>query len=439
MNHTDLPEEFVQRMTEQLSEEASDFLATFSDTPPTSIFVHPDKGVGMGEEVIPWNTKGRYLTERPSYVMDPHYHAGAYYPQEASSMLVGHIVSMMNLPSDAFCLDLCASPGGKSINILAALHEDSFLISNEVVRSRVGALKENLRRWGRPNSAITSAHPSKWSNAKDSFDLILVDAPCSGEGMFRKGSNALNEWAIENVEFCAVRQSSILRDITPCLAPGGVLIYSTCTYSVQENEEMMELAISLGLEPATLYLPEEWGFSRVGALANAFQAYPHKVRGEGFFLSVFRRPGERESQEVQAEEVGAEPPIPMKVPVGFYIHNEKGKHSLRSSRFEERLNRLPREIGKIDHGLYIGQMKGKDFIPGHEIAMTGLLKDCELIPLSNEESIRYLRKETFLLDESLENGWYLASHEESLLGWIKIAAGRMKNHYPKEWMIRKRW
>ena len=199
MTLSDLPIEFVERMRARLGSDADAFFESLSEAPHTSIALNPNKSAGhpqLGSNV-PWNPDGRYLPERPSYVSDPHYHAGVYYPQEASSMLVRAVVERLPLPSHPFCLDLCAAPGGKSIALLEAIGTDGFLVSNEVIKARSRILIENLRKWGRVNWLPASAHPSRWKPHEELFDLILVDAPCSGEGMFRKEPNALTEWSEE--------------------------------------------------------------------------------------------------------------------------------------------------------------------------------------------------------------------------------------------------
>ncbi|NND93818.1 MAG: RsmB/NOP family class I SAM-dependent RNA methyltransferase [Flavobacteriales bacterium] len=254
---------------------------------------------------------------------DPHYHAGDYYPQEASSMVIGEIVKRLSIDSTSFCLDLCAAPGGKSINLLQALPSDSFLIAKEVIRSRVRVLIESLRKWGSYNVGIASIHPKEWINANELFDLILVDAPCSGEGMFRKQeSKAISEWSMDNVRFCAERQKSIIDKITPCIKKGGYLIYSTCTYSEAENGDMIEKIVQLGLEPEALAWPSDHDFVSIGGYQNAFQAYPHKVRGEGLFFSVFRKPGRCDTVVRSSEKKEIWNPIPMRIPAGFFTDRE---------------------------------------------------------------------------------------------------------------------
>jgi 16S rRNA C967 or C1407 C5-methylase (RsmB/RsmF family)/NOL1/NOP2/fmu family ribosome biogenesis protein len=434
-----VPEEFVKRMKVQMGAESDAFFNSLKERPETSILLNPLKPKEVDGEPIPWSVNGRYLKERPSFVEDPLYHAGAYYPQEASSMAIGEIVQHLDLEEGVFCLDLCGAPGGKSLNLLQSLPSESFLVSNEVIKSRVKILIENLRKWGNYNVAISSIHPSEWRKAGEIFDLILVDAPCSGEGMFRKeGGKAIEEWSVDNVRFCAERQESILSDVIPSLRPGGFLIYSTCTYSIQENESIVQKIISQDLLPVTQSWPVEHGFVPIGNDGNAFQAYPHKVRGEGLFFSVFRKEGRSDSKEKAILVKEEEAPIPMRVPKGYRIIRTEDNYYLESTEHSEALDRIGHLRGTLTDHLPLGVMKGKNFIPSHELAMTNLVLIDRFIELDQKRAIQYLRRETFACPET-QDGWYLARFETTTLGWIKIASGKMKNHYPKSWMIRKRW
>ena len=440
MTQAELPIAFVERMRARLGAEAEGFFQSLSEAPNISIVLNPRKPAGHPKDgtAVPWHPDGRYLKERPSFVADPHYHAGTYYSQEASSMLVHAIVSELPLPPAPFCLDLCAAPGGKSLAILEAIAEQGFLVSNEVIRARTRILIENLRKWGRANWLPASGHPSRWKTHEELFDLILVDAPCSGEGMFRKEPNALSEWSEENVQFCAQRQSSILSDIAPCVKEGGFLIYSTCAYSEAENEAMVEEIRGLGLRPFNRSLPEKWGFVAIGE--NAFQAYPHRVKGEGFFLSVFQKGYSivSKSDRQSDDSLHVKEPIQMSIPDGFRIDHVKDAPQLNSVRFEEELRQLSDSRLLLETGLNIGTYKGENFIPSHSLAMSDLSQATPRVALEHAEAIKYLRRETFPLSVA-QDGWYLVEYEGSVLGWVKVAAGRMKNHYPKEWMIRKRW
>ena len=258
-------------------------------------------------EPVAWCPSGCYLPERPSFTFDPLFHAGGYYVQEASSMFVSWVLRHCVGDRPVRMLDLCAAPGGKSTLACDALPDGSILVANEVMRNRVQVLGENLIKWGHPGVVVTHADPADFTPLGPLFDIILVDAPCSGEGMFRKDPVAVDEWSLDNVDLCVRRQRRILSDILPCLKPGGLLLYSTCTYNHRENEENVRwLRDEWGME--VLSVPEvrpEWGILGNLLPGEDFPVYrflPHRVRGEGFFG------GDGGTGHASAQERGKEKP-----------------------------------------------------------------------------------------------------------------------------------
>ena len=232
---------------------------------------------------VKWCEYGRYLSERPKFTYDPMFHAGAYYVQEASSMFVWQALTQL-VDKDAVVLDMCAAPGGKSTAIAQYLSEDGFLVSNEYVPQRAHVLVENITKWGAPNCVVTNNAPRHFEKLKSRFDAILVDAPCSGEGMFRKDERAREEWSPANVEMCVERQREILESAWHVLKPGGVLIYSTCTFNSHENEEQVQWLIDeMGAEYLPIKIGEDWMITET---ERGYRFLPHKTRGEGL-LSVF--------------------------------------------------------------------------------------------------------------------------------------------------------
>jgi 16S rRNA C967 or C1407 C5-methylase (RsmB/RsmF family) len=303
MNHPNLPESFIKRMEKQLDKENfQSFLSHYREDAPVSIRLNPAKAIkSEGLEQVPWAKHGYYLPERPVFTLDPLFHAGAYYVQEASSMFVEEAFRQVMANAEGIkVLDLSAAPGGKSTLLASLLDNSSLLVANEVIRARVGILEENLSKWGHPNIIITNNDPSDFSAIENYFDLILVDAPCSGEGMFRKDPEACNQWSEENVQLCAGRQERILADIIPALKPGGILIYSTCTFSKEENEENIKLLVEEeGFTSIRLQLKEEWNITESVETTNegaaySYRFYPNKVKGEGFFLACLKKEGGRE-------------------------------------------------------------------------------------------------------------------------------------------------
>ena len=246
-----LPALFEERMRKLLPEEAEAFFTALQTEPPVSIRLNPGKPVPISrlfsdEQIglpVTWCESAYYLKSRPVFTLDPCLHSGTYYVQEASSMFLHHIFGQILPAHPVRVLDLCAAPGGKSTLIASRLSSDSLLVSNEVIRSRAGILKENMIKWGASHVVVTNNDPADFHNLKGAFDIIVVDAPCSGEGMFRKDPNAIQEWSENNLQLCSERQQRILADIWPCLKPGGFLVYSTCTYNPGENEAILELLI----------------------------------------------------------------------------------------------------------------------------------------------------------------------------------------------------
>ena len=239
-----LPPEFVRSLNEKFQLEDTDFFKIHQEGEQvTSIRVNPFKYINQFERspLVPWCSMGRYLDKRPAFIADPLFHAGCYYVQEASSMFLDHAIRhTVNLEEDLRVLDLCAAPGGKSTLIASLLNKDSLLVSNEIIKTRVPILSENLTKWGILNSVVTNNDPKDFARLTAYFDLMVIDAPCSGSGMFRKDPEAIKHWSEGAVQLCSQRQQRILADSYDALANGGILIYSTCSYSTAENEEIAD-------------------------------------------------------------------------------------------------------------------------------------------------------------------------------------------------------
>jgi 16S rRNA C967 or C1407 C5-methylase (RsmB/RsmF family) len=240
-----------------------------------------------GVSPVPWSLYGSYLERRPSFTFDPLFHAGCYYVQEASSMFLEQALRQTtDLAQPLNVLDLCAAPGGKTTHLQSLLSEDSLLVSNEVIRSRAAVLKQNCVKWGTQNVVITNNDPQHFNRLEGFFDVVVVDAPCSGSGLFRRDEEAIEEWSPDNVQLCCGRQKRILADVFPALKEGGVLIYSTCSYSKEENEAIADwLATELQMENLTLQTEKDWHIVETTAdktNAKGYRFFPDKVKGEGF-------------------------------------------------------------------------------------------------------------------------------------------------------------
>ncbi len=433
---THLPEVFIERLRQQLGSDFAAFEMALQETAPVSIRLNPHKPINRFNDLpaIPWAAMGRYLNERPSFTHDPLFQAGCYYVQEASSMLLEQALQLTGLlGSPIRALDLCAAPGGKTTHLLSLLSEDSLLISNEIISNRNGILRENLVKWGQANVVVTQNEPAHFSRLGEFFDLLVVDAPCSGEGLFRKDPAAVNEWSPAAVENCATRQSSILADIIPALRPGGYLIYSTCTYEAAENDLQVKALI------------EEHGFSAIpftetfGATATQYglQCYPHQVKGEGFYIAVLLK---NESDEIQSGRKQKIPPFKYTTQAALTPFLKQA-YNFRYFEREQEWYAIPAHIAEIypllasqlyvrQAGIACGTLKGKDFIPSPQLAQSVHLKFDDHLELNEADAIRFMRCEGFTGLET-SNGWKLVTFQQQALGWMKVTNGRGNNHFPK--------
>ncbi len=406
---------------------------------------------------VPWSRHGYYLNSRPSFTFDPYFHAGAYYVQEASSMFIGQALSQsVDLSQDLTVLDLCAAPGGKSTLLQSMITPGSLLVSNEVIRQRANILEENLIKWGGSNVIVTNNDPKDFSRLEGFFDVMMVDAPCSGSGLFRRDEEAVKEWSEANVLLCSQRQQRILADAWPGLKQGGVLIYATCSFSKEEDEDIMDWILqNLEAEPVRLTLEEDWGITETISEGKGYgyRFWPDRVKGEGFFVSVFRktdgavfRSGNKKARLETAGQKEQEYIRP-------WLNDTATHHKI--FKLSDLLFALPAKqenelAALLAASLYIrmsgcrlGKLAGKDLIPDHSLALSSLAHPgLVAITLKYEQAIQYLRKDEvqFKGDSfpDLPKGWALARYEGINLGWVKLLSNRLNNYYPKEWRILKK-
>lgn len=399
---------------------------------------------------VPWSDVGFYLNHRPAFTFDPLFHAGYYYVQEASSMFVEHVVKEW-VKEPALCLDLCAAPGGKSIGMLSALPEGSLLVSNEIVRQRANVLSENVTKFGDAHSIVTNNAPDAFSVFSNLFDVMLVDAPCSGEGMFRKDEVAVQEWSPQNVQMCAARQKDILSDLWSSLKPGGTLIYSTCTYNTLENEETARwIAQELGAEFIPIPVIPEWNISP-SAYEDVigYRFFPHKTNGEGLFVCVLRKkPREEESVSSSFQKKKQYKPLPLLKEISEYARLLKSSENYHFIEDNNKIVAFPREYGEhlslfrqrlkvISAGIEIGERKGKDFIPAQSLAMSIELNP-DAFPTHEvfyDQAVSYLQKNTVVLEDA-PRGFLLLTYKNEPLGFVKNLGNRANNLYPQEWRVR---
>lgn len=448
----ELPKSFEARMQEQLGAGYPRFLSALQQPAPISIRLNRRKLSALPQlPRVPWAETGYYLPARPAFTLDPRLHAGAYYVQEASSMFLEQALRQtLDLSQPLRVLDLCGAPGGKSTHIASLISEDSLLVSNEVIRSRASILAENVTKWGNGNVVVTNNDPRDFGRLPEFFDVMVVDAPCSGEGMFRKDPQAVQEWSDENVNLCAQRQQRILMDVWEALKPGGTLIYSTCTWNLAENEQNMAwLAEQEGAQPLTLSVDPDWGIeiSEMNGV-QGYRFYPHQVRGEGFFLAVVRKAGEYQHVHAATKKKKYKLTLAGKkekaLVSGWLQEPERFEWVQHGEVMSAIPNNLFEEIDALYQNLYviyasteIAEVNGKKLKPLHALALSQHLnKDAfRTVALDLETALRYLRKDDINLDGG-GNDWVLLQYENLPLGWAKQVGNRINNYYPKEWRIR---
>ena len=444
-----LPEAFISQTKSLLGlEETEALIKALSEEAPTSIRVNPNKATAISGESVPWCETGYYLSERPSFTLDPLFHAGAYYVQEASSMFLSQVIKA--LPEEPRrVLDLCAAPGGKSTLWRAELPEQTLLVANEPIHRRAMILAENLAKWGHPDVIVTEDYPKSFSHLPGCFDVIAADVPCSGEGMFRKDPGAIDEWSKENVDFCAQRQFEIISDVWPALREGGFLVYSTCTFNRAENEDNIErICRELGAETLPIPIKEEWKIR--GSLTkdslHVYHFFPHCTRGEGIFFALLRKTSaaapekkpkgrpELVSQQL-AHQLSAW--VDAKEPLAFLISDNNMVQGVKED-FLSIAWQIKKQIKTVRTGINIAEIKGKKLIPQTDLALSTIVSP-ETFPkvvLNYEQAIAYLRHEALNLDTT-ERGYLLATYEDRNLGFLNNLGSRANNLYPSEWRIRK--
>ncbi len=449
-------------MEQQIGKEETDQLVSaISSSSPTSLRINSSKTctetsdsvLAEDWEPVLWCNEGRYLKERPSFTFDPLLHAGAYYVQEASSMYLHQIIKN-NINTPVVALDLCAAPGGKSTLALSALPQGSLLIANEVMKQRCNILAENITKWGNSNCIVTNNYAEDFAPMGQIFDLIICDAPCSGEGMFRKDEKAIEDWSLNNVDICWKRQREIIENIWNNLKPGGIFIYSTCTYNHYEDEDNIKWIIeTLGAEPLPLQDSKDWN------IVNG-HFFPHRTKGEGFYVCPLKKilvsnyedetmshpqkkhykksnsnnnikPIKNNSQEykiLQSYISNAD---------NFVIYENKGDFSAFPKEYMNILQDAQNCLKVIHSGIKLASLKGKNLQPEHSLAMSTALdtKAFEIVELTKEEAIAYLRTEAITVEAP--KGYILLTYKNIPLGFGKNIGNRVNNLYPSEWRIRK--
>lgn len=450
-----LPQEFENRMKQMLGEEYPAFEASYEKEKFQALRLNPlkvDKECFLEKTTftltqVPWEGNGFYYTAQDTPGKHPYHEAGVYYIQEPSAMAP---VPFLEIKPGDRVLDLCAAPGGKSTQIGVALQGEGLLVCNEIHPARAKILSENVERMGIRNALVTNESPEKLRSIfAGYFDKILVDAPCSGEGMFRKNEEAKEEWSPENVELCADRQDGILDCAADMLRPGGRLVYSTCTFAPQENEGSMARFLERYPEFTILQvaMPEgfaagnpKWADCEAEGIEHTMRIWPHKVNGEGHFLAVLQKEGSLGST-LPLSLYGLEKGISAKEIADYLAF---AKETLKNPpqgiylKFGDQLYVAPvgmpalKGLKVLRPGLHLGTMKKNRFEPSHALALSlceeEVLRSHELT-VADDSAAAFIGGQTFPTEG--EKGWYLITVDGYSLGWGKAAGGIMKNHYPK--------
>lgn len=428
------------------------FLESLAENPVTSLRLNPFKPLlhlpYSPMCAVPWCQYGHYLLHRPSFVENPTFWTGAFYVQEASSMFIEQVFKKINPKKPIKVLDLSAAPGGKSTHLLSLISPESLLVSNEIDKHRVEALIENLARWGGENYIVTQSTPQALGRLTSFFDIILVDAPCSGEGMFRKDRQVAKNWSIAHVAFCAKKQQEILGAILPALSNEGYLIYSTCTFNRKENEENLHwLCDTFGLKSVRIPLQSEWGVIEVEEKNRyAYRFFPHLLKGEGFFITCLQKNTLSGSKKTGKKNVFQEISEDAQKSIREWLTEDL--HGKKLYSYQEHIFLLfPTHntwITQIADQAYIkqtalkvGKWKAKSFVPSNELAYSRLVsKQIERRELNEKEALNFLSKKE-LPTFSSNKEWILATYQGLGLGWLKKVGERFNNHYPSAWKIRK--
>ena len=397
-----LPADFITQMERMMAPELWHVLREgLAQEPSVSIRINPSKidlkewEVVLSDGMVPWCEYGFYLTHRPPFTFDPLLHAGAYYVQESSSMFLHHVLreilrgarcEMRDARNDLRVLDLCAAPGGKSTLVRSVLPAESLLVSNEPIRGRYQVLQENVMKWGYDRHEVTNLYPRDFRKRKELYDIIITDVPCSGEGMFRKDEGAIAEWSLQKVEQCQRLQREIVSDAWECLVPGGLLIYSTCTFNTLENEENIKWILeNFDAEVLPVHTEAEWniqGSILPDFIAPIYRFIPGMTRGEGLFMAVIRKRGY----------------------VGTWV------------RGSEKCNKAQKT----------------NLVPSHPRTLAPSTN----IDIDYPTALRYLRREAIVLPPDAPLGIVTVSYQGIPLGQCKNIGSRANNLYPKEWRIK---
>ena len=438
MNH--LPETFIQQLRDLLPDEWDALAAAITRSAPSvTVRVNEARGASVpdGARRVPWCDQGFYLEDRPQFTFDTDWHAGRYYVQDASSMFIAHVIRHL-VDTPVRYLDLCAAPGGKTTAAMQALPEGSLVLANEIVPPRARVLADNVIRWGDPRCVVTSNAPAQMGRLNGFFDVIAADVPCSGEGMMRKDDEAVAQWTPTLVEQCAQRQREILADVWPALRPGGLFIYSTCTYNRQENELMADYIVGeLGATPLEVPVEASWHIHpAIGSDWPCYRFMPHKVDGEGLFMAAFRKAGDAPHQDLRMKEKNAKKVDEigknwLSRPDEFAIDQVGDLTIAVPQDVRREVAALRASLNVLHAGVELATVMGRKAVPHHALAMSSV-RDTDAFPVSQVDyptALRYLRGESIAVDAP--RGYVLIAHQGAVQGLANNLGNRANNLYPK--------
>ncbi len=435
-----LPEDFINLVAPIFADEMGDFEAALAQNPSVSVRVNDKISLPQFSDVeqVAWCSDGFYLPERPNFTRDPLFHAGAYYVQEAASMFLQQALANF-VDKKAKMLDMCAAPGGKSTLIVHYL-DGGVLVANEFVRQRAHILSENVQKWGSAEVVVTNNAPSDFSDFIGVFDAILVDAPCSGEGMFRKDANAIAEWSLQNVRNCVVRQREILEAAWRCLKTDGVLIYSTCTYNRLENEENVQwLCRQFAAE--ILRIPTEAAW-QIAETPEGYHFFPHRTRGEGLFMAVLRKTTSENGAKIRnknrvkplAQSAFADY---LKNADEYALFSFQNCHFAFPQQYADLLQLCLERLNVLHFGVPLAESKGKDLILQAGLALSKAFNEAAFVAVDVDlgTALCFLRCEAIVLPNA-PKGFLVLKYQNLPIGWVKNIGNRCNNLYPAAWRIR---
>lgn len=441
MNNT-LPADFIESIKSLSFFDFDKYINSFTEKTPVSIRINPKKVSSLKLEKVKWSDLGYYLEERPEFILDPFWHSGTYYVQEAGSMFIEEILKQLGvLDNDIKILDLAAAPGGKSTHLLSLINDNSLLVSNEIIPKRASILEENLIRWGADNFILTNNKPSDFRNFSDEFDVVLVDAPCSGEGMFRKDVNTISEWSEDNVNNCSIRQLDILEDICHTIKENGYLIYSTCTFNLKENEEViMKFTSKYDFEIIDINVSY---FNEIVKNNNTLRFIPGITKSEGFVVTVLQKKYSDEKKNYKFKKITeTDNPFPDLISIqseNLIFYNYQDNINLFNKENKDFLDKIISNLKVLTFGnkIAVSNLKNKSILlPDYNLATSVNISKHKMYEINDEDALRYLKGEVLRIDLK-EKGYYFVTYKNQPIGLINNLLNRANNLYPDYFRIKK--